>query len=188
MSRLRRITSKAQEFDIETTPRNWDYSSSFADVHLQPLKRELELETMLLSQSPATSASHASIGACHIRRSTSVCWSWRWEARKWILSKPWSHCCVPRQLFPIASPLFGPTQGSATNCGSPASETSTKYNRIVMLWCDDPNNPCPEWQHRDAPTNSPTQTGTLPQRQDDPKTRDMTDMFLMFQPASLCPI
>ena len=66
MSRLRRITSKAQEPDIETTPRNRDYSSSFADVHLQPLKRKLELETMLLSQSPATSAGrqvYAGIGA-----------------------------------------------------------------------------------------------------------------------------
>ena len=132
MSRLRRITSKAQETDIETTHRNRDNSCSFADVHLHPPKLKLELETMFLSQSPATSAGHASVvDKCMLELALGSSEVDPVQTVVLLLRT--------RQLFPIDSPWFGPTQGSATNCGSPASETSTKYYRIVILWSANPH-------------------------------------------------
>ena len=126
MSRLRRITSKAQEPDIETTPRNRDYSSSFADVHLQPLKRELELETMLLSQSPVTSAGHASIGRLPHPKVNKCMLELSLGSSEVDPVQTVVFLLRSRQLFPIASPWVRSTQGSAKNCGSPASESCKK--------------------------------------------------------------
>ena len=103
-------------------------------------------------------------------------------------SKPWSHCFCPRQPFPIASPWFRPTpdqlwisrlrtlhkKTAPRYCGQ---STNTPRDQNCR-GCEDPNNLYQKWQCRDtAPTNTPTQTETLPRRHMIQRCTMMTKVF-----------